>query len=133
MKLLLRLVVGAVGLFLTVMAARALHIDGLYLAPNANGAFSALAAILVLALVNAFIRPIVRFLFAGLNCLTLGLFSFVINALMFLLVGAISDRLHLSFHVNGFFAALFGSVCLSVITGLLGLLVPDRDDRGPRR
>lgn len=125
MKLLLRWVIGAVGLFLTVKFAEALHISGLSLASSVDGALSAFAVIAVLTLVNAFIRPLVMFFFAGFNCLTLGLFSFVVNALMFFLVGAISDQLHLGFHVRTFTAALFGSVCLSALTGVLSLLLPE--------
>jgi len=132
MNVIVRWIIGAIGLFLTVKIGEALHL-GLYLANNADGAISAFAVILVLTLVNAIIRPIVMFLFSGLNCLTLGLFSFVVNAAMFLLVSAIATQLHLGFHVRDFLAALFGSVCLSLITGILSMLVPDRDDKKRRR
>ncbi len=129
MNVVLRWVVGAVGLFLTVKIGEALHL-GLYLANNEHGIASAFAVIAILALVNAVLRPIVMFLFSGLNCLTLGLFSFVVNALMFLVVSMIADELHLGFHVKNFVSALFGSVTLSVITGILGMLIPDSDKGG---
>lgn len=123
MRVLLRWIIGAVALFLTVQAAQALKI-GLALKPGTEGVVSAFVVILVLTLVNAFIRPVVRLITMPLNCLTLGLFGFVVNALMFWLVG----MLDLGLVVKDFVAALFGSVVLSVISGLLNALVVERED-----
>lgn len=131
MNMVLRWIIGAVALYITVKIGEAAHV-GLWLASGENGVVSALAVILILTLVNAFIRPVVSFFFSGLNCLTLGLFSFVVNALMFWLVSAIAEQLHLGFHVKDFWAALIGSIALSVITGALGMLLPDKD-KGKRR
>lgn len=132
MNMVLRWIIGAVALYITVKISEATHIGGLWLANGQSGIASAFVVILILTLVNAFIRPIVNFFFAGLNCLTLGLFSFVVNALMFLLVSYISAQLKLGFHVRDFWSALIGSVALSVITGILSTLLPDKD-RGKRR
>jgi len=76
------------------------------------GFMSALVAALVMGLVNIFIRPILLIFTLPLNFLTLGLFTFVINALMFLLVAKIVP----GFAVTGFLAALFGSILLSVFS-----------------
>ena len=132
MQLILRWIIGAVGLFLTVKAAEALRI-GLRLDSGTSGLVAAFAVVVVLSLVNALIRPVVAFFFAGLNCLTLGLFSFVINALMFYLAGVIARELKLGFHVEGFIAALFGSVVLSLVTGVLEALVPEKPRRRAAR
>jgi len=118
MRILLRWIVGAVALFVTVKIAEALGI-GLALKPGTDGIIGAFIAILVLTLVNALIRPIVAFFTAPLNCLTFGLFSFVINALMFWLVG----KLDVGLTVKGFVPALFGSVVLSIISGLLNAFI----------
>jgi putative membrane protein len=124
MRVLLRWIIGAVALFVTVKIAEALGI-GLALKPGNDGIIAAFVAILVLTLVNALIRPIVAFFTAPLNCLTFGLFSFVVNALMFLLVG----RLDVGLKVDGFVPALFGSVVLSIISGLLNAFIVEPAER----
>jgi len=80
----------------------------------------------VLALLNATLGTILKFLTLPLNCLTLGLFSLVINALILWLTAT----LHLGFHLVGtdwhkFLAAFVGSLLISVINGFLGILLPD--------
>jgi putative membrane protein len=120
-RLLLRWIIGAVSLYLTVMAAQGLGINGLAL----KDAVAAFIAIAVLTLVNAFVRPILGFIAAPINCLTLGLFSFILNALMFWLVGA----LDLGLVVKGFVPALFGSVVLSLISGILNSFVVEAKDK----
>jgi putative membrane protein len=83
---------------------------------------TALIAALVMGLVNFFIRPILSLLTLPLNLLTLGLFSFVVNALMFALVAAIVP----GFEVHNFLNALVGSLLLALMTGVLGTFMGDR-------
>ena len=73
----------------------------------------------LLGLVNALIRPILLLVTLPLNILTLGLFTFVINAIMLLLV----DALIPGFDVAGFWTALLAAVLLAIISGLLHWLV----------
>jgi putative membrane protein len=73
---------------------------------------AAVLAALVLGLVNAVIRPILLLLTLPVTILTLGLFIFVVNALMFWLAAEIVG----GFHVAGFWAALVGSILYSIIT-----------------
>lgn len=73
---------------------------------------TALLAAFVMGLVNLFIRPIILILTLPLNLLTLGLLTFIINALMFLLVAKIVA----GFIITGFLAALLGSILLSIIS-----------------
>lgn len=73
----------------------------------------------LIGLVNAFVRPIVTTLTGCLVLLTLGLFLFVINALMLMLVSWLSGQLGLGFRVDGFWNALFGSIIISFVSGLL--------------
>ena len=77
-----------------------------------SGFLTALVAALVLGLVNAVIRPILVLLTLPATILTLGLFIFVINALLFWFVAEIVQ----GFRVTGFGAALLGSILYSVIT-----------------
>ena len=129
MRMVVRWAIGAASLYATVLLAQALHIKGLSLQTGEKGAVAALAVVLLLTLVNAFVRPVVSFFFSGLNCLTLGLFSFVVNALMFLLTGYLARQLNLGFYVGGFVPALFGSVVLSVLTGIFDALLPSDKKR----
>jgi putative membrane protein len=80
---------------------------------------SALIAALVLGLVNAIIRPVLVLLTLPVTVLTLGLFIFVINALLFWFVGSILE----GFHVQGFWSALIGSILFSIVSWLLSTLV----------
>src|SRR5262245_23939126 len=84
---------------------------------------AALVAALVLGLVNAIIRPILVLLTLPVTLLTLGLFLFVINALLFWLVAEVVS----GFAVTGFWAALIGSILYSIITLITSwLLFPKR-------
>src|SRR6516162_9030960 len=95
-----------------VNAAALLLVAYLYPGVQVEGFWPALWAALVLGLVNAVIRPILIILTLPATLLTLGLFLFVINALMFWLVAEIVK----GFSVNGFWAALLGSILYSIIT-----------------
>ncbi len=81
---------------------------------------SALIAALVLGLVNTLIRPILVLLTLPATLLTLGLFIFVINGLLFWWVGSFLD----GFHVAGFWSAVFGAIVYSLISWLLSSLLP---------
>ncbi len=72
--------------------------------------FSAMFVCLIMAFLNAIVKPLFVFISMPINFLTLGLFVFVINALMFMLAGAIAP----GFAVSGFLSALLGSVLLSI-------------------
>ncbi len=80
---------------------------------------SALIAALVLGLVNTLIRPLLILLTLPATLLTLGLFIFVINGLLFWWVGSFVD----GFHVGGFWSAVFGAIVYSLISCLLSSLL----------
>lgn len=77
---------------------------------------SALVAAVVLGVINAFIKPILIILTLPINILTLGLFTFVINALVIILTANLVP----GFKVDGFWWALAFSVVLSLINSFLG-------------
>ena len=87
-----------------------------------DGFGAALVAVAVLGLVNAVIRPVFVLLTLPVTVLTLGLFLFVINALMFWFVG---DLLR-GFRVDGFGPALLGSLLYSAATWALATLTGAR-------
>ena len=78
----------------------------------------------VLGLANATLGNLLKLLTLPLTCLTLGLFSLVINAAILMLVGS----LDLGFRVDGFLSAFFGSVFMSIIAAILGSLFKGDDD-----
>ena len=80
---------------------------------------TALVAALVLGLVNTVIRPILVLLTLPVTLLTLGLFIFVLNGLLFWLVGSFVQ----GFEVHGFWAGFFGAIIYSLISWLLSALV----------
>ncbi len=77
----------------------------------------------IFGLVNTFVRPILRIFTLPITVLTLGLFLLVINALMLLLTGAISNELSLGLTVGDFLAALLGSIVISIVGMLLSALI----------
>ena len=82
-----------------------------------------LAVALVFGVLNAAVRPILMLLTLPLFILTLGLFTFVLNAVMLWLTGSISDTLGLGFHVEGFGAAFLGALVVTVVSFVLSLFV----------
>ena len=93
-------------------AAALLLVAYLYTGVTVESFFAAAMAALVLGLVNALVRPLLVLLTLPVTILTLGLFLFVINALLFWLVAEIVQ----GFRVTGFMAALIGSILYSLIT-----------------
>ena len=83
---------------------------------------AALIAALTLGLINTLIRPLLILLTLPATVLTLGLFIFVINGLLFWWVGSFVD----GFHVGGFWSAFFGAIVYSLISWLLSSLLPSR-------
>ena len=98
-----------------LLAAALLLVAHLYPGVQVASFTSALIAALVLGLLNALLRPILVLLTLPVTVLTLGLFLFVINALMFYFAASMLD----GFHVAGFVAALIGSLLYS----LCGLVI----------
>lgn len=76
---------------------------------------SAMLVTVIMALINIFIRPLIVFITLPINILTLGIFTLIINALLFMLAGYLAP----GFYVDGFLAAFLGSVVLS----FLGLII----------
>lgn len=76
----------------------------------------------IFATVNAIVKPIATMIGLPLIIVTLGVFIFVINALMLLLTSAISDALNVPFHVSSFSAAVFGALVISIVSWPLSLV-----------
>ncbi|MDP2872298.1 MAG: phage holin family protein [Bacillota bacterium] len=90
-----------------------------------QGFEAALVAALVLGLINVTLRPILVVLTIPINVVTLGLFTFVINALMLLLV----SRVVAGFEIAGFWPALLAALLLSIVSSLLSSMTGARSRR----
>ncbi len=98
------------------LAAR--FIDGI----EVHGFVPALLAAAALGVLNALLRPVLIILTLPLNILTLGLFTFVINALLLKLASGVIS----GFEVHGFWPALFGALIISLVSWLLSSFISDR-------
>ena len=107
--------------WLTLTAAiifTAYLLDGI----QVSGFVSAFFAAAMLGILNALFRPILILLTLPLNILTLGLFTFVINALMLKMASGVIS----GFDVHGFWSAIFGSLIISLVSWLLNAFINER-------
>lgn len=111
MRLILLWILNAVALLTVAYVLPSIHVASFG---------SALLAALVLGLVNALLRPLLLLLTLPVTLLTLGLFIFVLNGLMFWLAGSMIE----GFVVSGFWPAVFGSLLYSVVSWALTSLLP---------
>jgi putative membrane protein len=97
-----------------------------YLMPSVevSGLMSALIAAAVIGLVNVLIRPVLILLTLPVTVLTLGLFIFVINGLLFYFVGHVLQ----GFHVQSLLSGILGAILYSIISWLLTSLIPGNDN-----
>ena len=87
-----------------------------------SGFLSAFFAAAMLGVLNAFFRPILIILTLPINILTLGLFTFVINALMLKMASGVIS----GFDVRGFWPAVFGSLVISIVSWLLSSFISEQ-------
>ena len=122
MRLLLRLLVNAAALWVAVRIIPGISFEG--------NPVLLLAVALVFGVVNTIVKPIVTLLSLPAVLLTLGIFLLVINALMLWFTSWISSRLGLGFHVEGFAAAFFGAIVVSLVAwGLSAFLKEHESER----
>jgi len=119
MLILLRLIINAVALLATAWIIPGIRLGAAGPHPTKNDWVTLLIVALIFGIVNAVIRPILILLSLPLEIITLGLFTFVINALMLLVTSWIAQGLSLAFRVDGFITALIGALVVSVISFVL--------------
>ncbi len=119
MSFIIRLLVNAAALWIADLLIGDIRFD--------PGSFpiNLLIVALIFGLVNALVKPILTILTLPLTIITLGIFLLVLNALMLMFTSGISDILRLGFHVEGFLAALLGSIVISLVSFVLSRLLPD--------
>jgi putative membrane protein len=80
---------------------------------------------LIIGLLNALVRPLLKFLTCPLILLTLGLFTIVINTILLMLTSSIGQALNLGLSVDGFWPALLGSIVISIVSVIMSLILRD--------
>ena len=124
MRFVIRTVVTAIALWVADLLVSGINVTGSSALENT---LTLLAVAVIFGLVNAIIKPIVKVLGCFFYLITLGLIAFVVNALLFLLVGWLSDLLNLPFHVNGFWSAFWGAIIVGIVSWAINLVIPDRE------
>jgi putative membrane protein len=111
-----QILINAAALWVAVWIVPGLGWDG-------NEWWKFLLVAVVFSLINSYLKPILRIVTIPISILTLGLFLLVINALLLMLTGAISNELKLGFTVADFWAALLGSIVISIVGAILSIFV----------
>lgn len=124
MGFLLRVLVNAVAIWLATEL-----LDGLTVVSGGDTASTVVVLLLValvFGVVNAVVKPLVRIISFPLYVLTLGLFTLVVNALMLMLTGWLSEQTDYGLRVDSFGTAVVGALVISVVSFVLSLVVGRR-------
>ena len=118
----LRTVINAVALWVAAWA-----IPGITFGGGSTGqvVWTVVLVALIFGILNAFIKPIIKLISLPLIILTLGLFVFIVNALMLQLTSWLAGKFDLPFHVDEFFwDAVLGGLIITFVSMVIGLLLP---------
>lgn len=126
-NILIKIGVNAVALWVA-----ALVVTGVHLGENADRLSTRLVTIIVVAaifgVVNAVVKPVAKVLSFPAIILTLGLFTFIVNAFMLQITEWIAKPLHLDFTIDHFFwSAVMAAVVITLVSLVLNLVLPDGD------
>jgi putative membrane protein len=135
--LLVKIIVNAIAVYVAVLVVPQINFPAADNLMQLQGNWwHVLVVALILALVNSYLRPILKALSFPISLLTLGLFALVLNAFLLLLVAFIADAVDITFTIDrfppsltadAFVGALLGSIVISIVSIVLGML-----DRGRR-
>ena len=120
MRFLLRLLISALALWVAVHLLDGIRYEG--------GLAGLLGVALIFGIVNALIRPIILLLSCPLIVATLGLGVFLINGAMLLVTAWLSRYVGLGFQVDGFVAAILGSIVIGVVSLVMSVFVPGKGE-----
>jgi putative membrane protein len=124
MGILLRLAASAAALWVATLLISGIRVNA-ETTLGTIGTFVAVAALF--GIINAVLRPIIKFFGCALYALTLGLIAVVVNGLLFWLTGWIAGELDLPFEVDNFWpSALLGALLVGVVSWVINMFI-DRD------
>ncbi len=116
-RFILRWAINAVAIFLAIR-----FVPGIILE---SGWVTVIWLALILGLVNAFLRPLLKLLTCPLILLTLGLFALLINTFLFWLTAQIGQIVGIHIIINGFWPAFLGGLVVSVVSVVMSLILRD--------
>lgn len=122
MKFLLTVVTAAGALAIAAWMFKGISIGG---ADRGEQLVTLLVVAAIFGVINSFVRPLVSLLSIPLYILTLGLFFFVVNALMLMLTSWIAGQIGVPFEVDGFWTAVLGAIVISLASAVIGMVLPE--------
>ncbi len=126
-RFIVRWAINAVAIYVAVQIVNNVFPNSILLQSNTVASYVWMG--LIFGLVNALLRPLISFLTCPLIILTLGLFTLIINTIMFYLVGWIGAFFGVGYTISNFLAALLGAIVVSLVSVALSLIIP----HNPRR
>jgi len=108
-----RLIINAVALIVTAAIIKGMEFHGI---------FAPFVAAVVIGVLNAIVRPVLLVLTLPINILTLGLFTFVLNAFMLQITASVVS----GFNVAGFWSAFVGAIFMTIISFVLSFFISDK-------
>jgi putative membrane protein len=130
MRFFTRLIINAVALWLTTLIVAGVSVEAFGGQGIVETVLTYLLVAFVFGLVNAIIGTLIRIVAFPIYILTLGLISFVVNAILLLIVAGISDAIGFGLHVDSFGWGIVGAIVLAVFAWLIGLVVRPVLNRG---
>ena len=116
-KFIIRWAINAIALYVAILIVPGIDHDG--------GWMGLLWLALIIGLLNALVRPLLKFLTCPLIILTLGLFTIIINTIVLLLTSSIGEAFNLGLSVDGFWPAVLGSIVISIVSTILSVILHD--------
>jgi putative membrane protein len=125
MKILIKLVVTALALWLAAVLVPGIHLH----AHSTAGKITTLVVVaLIFGIINAVLKPIAKTIGCLAYVVTFGLISIVVNGLLFWLTSWVADKLTVPFHIDGFVPAVLGALIVGIAGWLVSLILDRRDD-----
>ena len=135
--LLVKIIINAIGVYVAVLLVPQINFPAAdNLMKFENNWWHVVVVALILALINAYVKPILRVLSFPITLVSMGLFALVLNAFLLLFVAFLAGYVEVNFSIGGFppnftadsfVGALLGSIVISIVSIVLGML-----DRGRR-
>jgi putative membrane protein len=130
MKYLLHVLVTAAALAVAVWLVPGIE---LHTASDGKRVLTVIVVALIVGIVNAVIKPIVKTIGCLFYILTLGLIGLVVNGLLLWLASWVAGKLKLPFHITGFWPAFWGAIIIGVVSWVLSMIIPDGDGDRTRK
>ena len=117
-KFILRWAINAVALYLAIKIVPGIHMQS-------ASWVSIIWLALIFGVINAFLGPLLKVLTCLFNILTFGLFTLIINTLLFYLAGVVASAFNVGFTVDGFWPAFLGSLVVTIVSVVLSVALKE--------